>query len=313
MTTQTTNTNKNDNYYTQFYTYNNLKPYIYKKGEIKKVIDPFQLGAKLSKITYYKRVIFDGWICDKGEEDFFENLHLLECYDLIITNPPFSIKKEIMEKLIELEKPFIMVLNSTVLSSKWFHSLTKEKKEDFQITFPSGKISYELYNDEGQRIRDFDPKFYTVYISYKVEELKGVQFIDNPTTNDEKKAIITEYYNNTVKEFSALGEIKKSTTYQLLNDTMKEFIGSQEAKLYSKLHLLGEEKRFIETPIKDRIKRKPITLTIEPPPPQEGEFDDAEEDEINITIETNNTFSGLLGDMIDELNEETLNHRKSTL
>ena len=93
---------------------------------------------------------------------------------------------------------------------------------------------------------------------------------------------------------------------------MKEFIGSQEAKLYSKLHLLGEEKRFIETPIKDRIKRKPITLTIEPPPPQEGEFDDAEEDEINITIETNNTFSGLLGDMIDDLIEETLNHRKST-
>ena len=76
MTTQTTNTNKNDNYYTQFYTYNNLKPYIYKKGEIKKVIDPFQMGATLSKITYYKRGIFDGWICDKGEEDFCAKLHL---------------------------------------------------------------------------------------------------------------------------------------------------------------------------------------------------------------------------------------------
>ena len=41
-----------------------------------------------------------------NNEDFFEN----DRGDIVIDNPPFELKKKIIEKLVERNKPFILIL-----------------------------------------------------------------------------------------------------------------------------------------------------------------------------------------------------------
>ena len=50
----------------------------------------------------------------KNGEDFF--LNMFDEYDIIISNPPFSIKDKILERLYLINKPFIMLLPLTALS-----------------------------------------------------------------------------------------------------------------------------------------------------------------------------------------------------
>jgi hypothetical protein len=68
------------------------------------------------------------------KEDFFENNR----GDVIVTNPPFSKKKQVLQRLKELDKPFILLLPASVLGTKmisdWF--------PDIQIIIPKGRISY---------------------------------------------------------------------------------------------------------------------------------------------------------------------------
>lgn len=52
---------------------------------------------------------------DEGQ-DFF--LYEPEGYDIIISNPPFSIKDKILERLYELEKPFAVLLPLNSLQGK---------------------------------------------------------------------------------------------------------------------------------------------------------------------------------------------------
>ena len=53
-------------------------------------------------------------------QDFFE-YEPDEHYDYIISNPPFTKKYEILDRLYELDKPFAMILGIPVLelSSRW--------------------------------------------------------------------------------------------------------------------------------------------------------------------------------------------------
>ena len=40
--------------------------------------------------------------------------------EVIITNPPFSKTKEVMERLFELDKPFILILPVSKLNTQYF-------------------------------------------------------------------------------------------------------------------------------------------------------------------------------------------------
>lgn len=51
------------------------------------------------------------------EENFFE-YELNENYDMIITNPPYSLKDEFLERCYELGKPFCLLLPITSLEGK---------------------------------------------------------------------------------------------------------------------------------------------------------------------------------------------------
>ena len=68
--------------------------------------------------------------------DFFEN----NKGDIIITNPPFSKKKEVFTRLKELDKPFIIICPSSMINTKYIKQLFKD--ETLQIIIPNKRINF---------------------------------------------------------------------------------------------------------------------------------------------------------------------------
>lgn len=55
--------------------------------------------------------------------DFFDN----NFGDIIVSNPPFSKSKEIMKRLSELDKPFIIIMPSAKINTSYFRENFKNK------------------------------------------------------------------------------------------------------------------------------------------------------------------------------------------
>lgn len=68
------------------------------------------------------------------KEDFFQH----NKGDIIVTNPPFSQKQKILQRLKELNKPFVLIMPASVLGTKMLSSLFP----DIQIIIPNGRINF---------------------------------------------------------------------------------------------------------------------------------------------------------------------------
>ena len=63
-----------------------------------------------------------------------------EEYDISVSNPPFSKSKEVLTKLKEYNKPFIMILPCSKICSQYFRSIFKD--DDIQIIIPKKRINF---------------------------------------------------------------------------------------------------------------------------------------------------------------------------
>lgn len=96
--------------------------------------------------------------------DFFEH----NMGDILISNIPFSseIKIRMLKRLVELDKPFIIIMNSMNTFTKYFKEIF-ENKEIYYIT-PSTKIHYDKYIDGELKETKNNTSFYSIYVCYKV-------------------------------------------------------------------------------------------------------------------------------------------------
>lgn len=92
-----------------------------------------------------------------------------EEYDIIISNPPFEtkIKKQILEKLVFLDKPFILTMNASNMFSKYMRSIFGENIKHLQVIYPSKKIQYDKYVDN-EFVKTNNCSFYSVFVCYKM-------------------------------------------------------------------------------------------------------------------------------------------------
>jgi hypothetical protein len=68
--------------------------------------------------------------------DFFDN----DFGEIIVSNPPFSKAKEIMKRLSELDKPFIIILPSSKINTSYVRDW---KEKGLQIIIPRKRIHFE--------------------------------------------------------------------------------------------------------------------------------------------------------------------------
>ena len=71
------------------------------------------------------------------EIDFFEN----NLGDIIVSNPPFSKSKEVLQRLKELDKPFILILPSSKINTQYVRE--NYKNQGLQIIIPRKRIHFE--------------------------------------------------------------------------------------------------------------------------------------------------------------------------
>ena len=114
----------------------------------KKIWSPFYCDGSQKK--YFKDIGFD---IIHEDEDFFEN----NKGDLVIDNPPFSIKKEVLMRLKELDKPFIIILPQPAINTTAIRELFRD---ELQIIIPRKRIQFVKNGNELQNKCNFDCFYY---------------------------------------------------------------------------------------------------------------------------------------------------------
>ena len=151
------NYNGNDEFYTQKEDWEAIKEFI----PLDKVIwSPFVADGKQK--TYFKNMDID--IIHK-KEDFFLNNH----GEVVIDNPPFSKKRKIIERLKELNKPFILIMPSEVLTYKYI----KQFSGDLQIIIPKNRMNF-LTPDNTLKKFNYD----CIYFCWRMNLDKDIIFLD---------------------------------------------------------------------------------------------------------------------------------------
>jgi len=100
--------------------------------------------------------------------DFLEYNKEEEEADILVSNIPFStgIKLKMLKKLVQLDKPFIIIMNSLNLFSKYFKEIFKDK--EIYFIYPSYKIHYDKYEKGELQPTKNKTSFYSIYVCYKV-------------------------------------------------------------------------------------------------------------------------------------------------
>lgn len=91
-----------------------------------------------------------------NEDDFFETNN----GDIVVSNPPFSKSKEVLKRLTELNKPFILILPSSKINTQYARQLFKNQTNKLQIIIPKKRIQFIKNGDELQNKCNFDCFYY---------------------------------------------------------------------------------------------------------------------------------------------------------
>ncbi len=155
--------NCDDNYTTCKEAYIEISKYV---PENTSICDPFYNDGKAEK--YMKEAFPTCIIMHRDEDAFTMDIDA----DLIVTNPPFSKKFEVLKWLTEKKKPFMVLLPISCVPCKFFKQIPGFN--EFQYIIPDGRISFE--NSEGKIL---SPWFPCCWICHKMNLPRQINFASN--------------------------------------------------------------------------------------------------------------------------------------
>lgn len=147
---------KNDHYTTPKQAWDDIKEFI---PQNKIIWEPFYHDGKSG-------VFLAGLGFDVIHEDI--NFFNSNRGDIIVSNPPFSRIKDIMLRLEILDKPFILILPSSKINTKYF----RRWKNKIDIIIPKKRINF-ISNDPRKKHCNFD----CFYYCYKIDTVKGIVWL----------------------------------------------------------------------------------------------------------------------------------------
>lgn len=149
--------NDDDDYTTPLQIWSNIKEYLPKADTV--IWEAF--FNKHSKSAEHLRSL--GCSVVYEDIDFYEN----DIGDCIVTNPPFSDKTNVINRLYELDKPFIITIPIHSLSARYIKNKFKNK---LQIIMPDTRMHFEKMDSitgEMQILKK--TPFDTIYVCYKMD------------------------------------------------------------------------------------------------------------------------------------------------
>ena len=101
--------------------------------------------------------------------DFFEN----DLGDIIVSNPPFSLKKNVLQRLKLLDKPFILIMPCSTLTTNYVRELFSN---DIQIIVPPKRIQF-IKLENGVLKQNNRCNFDCFFFCYKIGLDRDIVFI----------------------------------------------------------------------------------------------------------------------------------------
>lgn len=127
-----------DNYETPSWAIHELLKAIEIKPQ-EKIWCPFR-GTTGNNIATMRKLNLN--VVDNDDVDFFD--YEPKYWDIIIDNPPFSQKTNIVSRCLTLGKPFIIILPLLCIRTRWLRELVSKYSADFRLVIPSKRINYDL-------------------------------------------------------------------------------------------------------------------------------------------------------------------------
>ena len=150
---------KHDDYMTPKYAWEDIQQYIPKD---KIIWEAFYGDGTSGK--YLEEL---GCNVIHNDNDFFKSNE----GDIVVSNPPFAKIKDILNRLKELDKPFILILPSSKINTQYFR---KNYKNDIQIIIPKKRIQFIK---DGKRLQN-ECAFDCFYYCYKMNLPRDIVWLD---------------------------------------------------------------------------------------------------------------------------------------
>jgi len=155
---------KHDDYMTPKYAWENIKQYIPKC----KIWEAFYGDGNSGK--YLQELGFD---VIHEPIDFFEEQP--DNYEAIVSNPPFSKVKEILQRLLIIDKPFILIMPSSKINTSYF----RQWKNKIQIIIPRKRIHFlKLVDGKIPDNQKSACNFDCFYYCYKINLPNDIVWLD---------------------------------------------------------------------------------------------------------------------------------------
>jgi hypothetical protein len=159
---------KHDDYMTPFYAWRNIA-HLIPKGQV--LWEAFwgngDSGSHLEQLGF--KVIHE-------DIDFFKH----DKGDIVVSNPPFTKSKEVLERLVQLDKPFILIMPLSKINTQYVRNLFKDTKDKLQIIIPRKRIHFQKMVD-GKVIENFKSvcNFDCFYYCWKIGLDRDIIWLDD--------------------------------------------------------------------------------------------------------------------------------------
>jgi hypothetical protein len=149
-----------DNFQTPEWPIKALTKVIHKKLVEKTILDPCCGKGHLRKTLNDQGYYCIGTDIDRGFNFLTTNPNSLGDYDLIITNPPYSLKDEFLERCYNIGKPFALLMPLTALEGQ--KRLALYKKNGMQLALLPKRVNF-IPPTEGKKSSAWFPTAWFTY------------------------------------------------------------------------------------------------------------------------------------------------------
>jgi hypothetical protein len=94
--------------------------------------------------------------------------------DVVVSNPPFTRIPEVLERLVDLNKPFILIMPSSKINTQYYRRIFLLQNEQPQIIIPKKRIHFVKLLDREIVKSKSSPNFDCFYYCWKMNLPKDI-------------------------------------------------------------------------------------------------------------------------------------------
>jgi hypothetical protein len=110
------------------------------------------------------------------DEDFFQS----DKGEIVVSNPPFTMVPEVLERLVQLGKPFILIMPSPKICTQYMRKLFSNISDPIQVIIPRKRIQFvKLVNGKVPENYDSKCNFDCFYYCWKMNLPRDIVWLDS--------------------------------------------------------------------------------------------------------------------------------------